>query len=285
MGLLDKLNYRPQKQDEPQAPPPTTPDSAVASGIPTTPEPPVVPPAPPPDPPVTMTQFLEFQRTMTGQLTEAIQALKPAPSPVTEPQIDDVADEDFERAIEAGGAGAAKVVQKRLAAEAERMRRNLISEHIAPLQQFGVHSLSSLALKEVQSLPYFGSYKGEIEEILKSMPPASRTNPEAVKGVYDFVIGRHVGDIVNSEKEALLRNAAIPQKDPNAPPARQTVKGPDGTEVPSPYEVLDASQLGAIGMIYGSTSMSVIDQFCRKNGCRGGWVDYYKKYFAPKTPA
>ena len=183
-------------------------------------KPPDTPPAstdPPATPTfVTMDQFSAFQTTLMSQ----IQSLSNVATPGTEkqpaqtattttlPAIEDVTDEQYNVAVENGGAGAAAIISKRHKADQERMRREMLG-NIQQIQTAGVGAIGSLMKQQLSTLPYYDILKNDIDTALQQMGPTAQISPDAQKVAYEIAVGRNLVKIQQLDREKILREATV----------------------------------------------------------------------------
>jgi hypothetical protein len=200
------------------------------------------------------------------------------PAPLS---IEDVSDEDYADAI-AGNISdkhkAASIVQKRHTAIAKREKADL-QQQLNQLQTVGMGAISNLTAQGLQSKPHYAKYKKEIDAAISQLPPEARVNAEALNGVYNYIIGSHIDEIMSQERETVLRQAA-PRPDTAVPTGRAASPGTASTGIPTPAEALEPLALAAIRDKYGSTSPEAIERFVRSQGQKT-WDDYYTKFLKP----
>ena len=103
-------------------------------------------------------------------------------------------------------------------------------------------------------------------------------NAQALRGVYDYVVGQHIDEILAAEREATLRQAA-PKPDTSTPGGRigsHASSAPQST-APAPHEVLDPLALAAIRNKYGTVD---IEKFVKSQDYQS-WDQYYEKFYKP----
>lgn len=196
-----------------------------------TPEPQSPPEAAAPPAPsyVTVEEFKRMEQQIAGQ-TELLHSLsaaltaqrtaQPAAAPrqaaateMTDAEIDAAVDEGRMTATQA-----ARLIAKR---ENERTLR----EHVDPLRETGLAGLStsakSIALGTLDDagaprMRYYKKYQKEIDSWVERTPAQMRTNPELWQQAHDLVVGAHMGEILEAEREAALRAANAPKPEPTA---------------------------------------------------------------------
>src|SRR5438132_2675718 len=133
--------------------------------------------------------------TSQASLNESLRALAAnraagnAPSPVvTEQPIEDVSDEEIQRAQEEGRP-IGPLMRKAAAAAAERARRSMAAE-VAPVRATGEKSLTAIAKRLArQDMPFYEDVKAELDPVLATLPPASQADPDQLVAAYDYVSG------------------------------------------------------------------------------------------------
>lgn len=250
-------------------------------------EPPVVTASPVVETPavVTKDEFQSFQTTMLEKFDNVTNYfMKQNQSQTTVPTVsvvDDVTDEEYADAI-AGNITdkhkAAAITQKRHEAIAKRSNATLMQE-IEQLKTVGMASIGNLNQQTLSTLPHYKTYKKEIDAAISSLPPEARVNAESLKGVYNFVVGGHLDEILTAERETTLRQAAATQVDNTAPNSRRTTHT-QSSNVPDPTEILPDAAIQAIRFKYGSTGPAAIEKFAQSQGTKD-WESYYNKYYKP----
>ena len=223
----------------------------------------------------------ELQSNVTNFFARQNQPQQTAP--VT-PQIviEDVTDDEYADAI-AGSISdkhkAAAIVQKRHTAIAKRESVQL-QQKIDQLQSVGMGAISNLTAQSLVSKPHYKTYKKEIDAAISQLPPEARVNAQALEGVYNYILGSHIEEIMASERETVLRQAAV-KPDTPAPSGRGSSPAGGATgATPLPSEALDPLALAAIRDKYGSTGPEAIDRFVRSQGQKT-WDEYYTKFLKP----
>jgi hypothetical protein len=117
-----------------------------------------------------------------------------------------VTDEQYNTAVENGGAGAAAIISKRHKADQERMRREMQGS-IQQIQTAGVGAIGSLMKQQLSTLPYYDILKNDIDAALQQMGPAAQISPDAQKLAYDIAVGRNLGKIQQLDREKVLRES------------------------------------------------------------------------------
>lgn len=212
--------------------------AGTISATPTTPEIPGTPsgeqkpgetpaPAPGAQPTfVTMEQFNTFQTTLMSQIQQLSGVAAPgtgtrpqavAPVAPTLPAIEDVTDEQYNTAVENGGAGAAAIISKRHKADQERLRREMLAT-TGQIQEMGVNAIGSLMRQQLSNLPYYDILKPDIDAALAQMGPTGAINPDAQRLAYDIAVGRNLAKIQQLDREKILREhtANVSTGDTNA---------------------------------------------------------------------
>lgn len=143
----------------------------------------------------------EIRDTFSAVVAETRRSQVP---PTASPAIDEVSDDELDRAITTGE-GAAKTLRRLVAAERERIRR----EDVDPLRNYGVGMFSNLTMRQIKGeMPHYERFKKDIDAQLAAMPPETRANPEAVKYIYNSVVGENMGVLIQDEVEKQLRQKA-----------------------------------------------------------------------------
>lgn len=217
-----------------------------------------------------------------GELKVGIEALASrAPQVVTVPGAAPVAaaipitDDEIDQAI-ASGQGVASRVRALIDREVKATADRLLKEHIEPLRNFGVSTLSDLSHRvTMQGMPFYPKYKKEIDERLGQLSPELRANPEAIQMIHDAVVGRHAKEIEAEAADAAVRKA----QEPPAAPAPGTGAAPGaprtGGDIPSLLDV--AGQEGLEALKHKGKGNMNEDALAQSMGYKS-WADYQKQY-------
>ena len=225
---------------------------------PETPETPPVetPPATPAPTFVAADEFRAFQATITGTLQTINEGLRAIQSSrVNEPQreyvppaIEDATDEEIDAAL-ANGSGA-KAFRKAINAGVEKVRRELTAQN-AQLQNVGYSSIGALAAEVAKpKMKYYDrtvngvKIAEKVENYVKQLDPASRTNPGSYIAAYNVVVGENHDAIVAEEVEAALRQARTPSNVPVPPSGSGRTNGSPIEQ--SPEEVFGKEAMDAL---------------------------------------
>ncbi|MFA5234445.1 MAG: hypothetical protein WC390_08615 [Sulfurimonas sp.] len=245
--------------------------------------------AEPASPVVTKDEFQSFQTTMMEKFDNVTNYFMKQNQPQqtvqsTAPVIDDVSDEEYADAI-AGNITdkhkAAAITQKRHEAIAKRSNAQLMQE-IEQLKTVGMASIGNLNQQTLTTLPHYKTYKKEIDQAISQLPPENRVNADALKGVYNYIIGGHLDEILASERETVLRQAATPQTETGKSTTGRTStsRTANASTAPDPTEALPEAALQAIRFKYGSLGPASVEKFAQSQGAKD-WETYYKKYVEP----
>lgn len=224
---------------------------------------------------ITMDQLAQFKADIldtlrTGaQFGSQQQQQQPiGPAQPTPPPIEDVSDEEFDKALRDGGEGAAKIVAKRMKANEERMRRDF-GQQVQQLQTTGLGAIAGLTKQQLASRPFYSRFKKEIDDMVSTLSPEAQINAEALDAVYNLVVGKHVHELVEEGKQVTAAELAKTQ---DIPAAGTRFRDSKGNEIPKPEEVLPSEALDAI-RYKGMTP----DEYYRGRGYNG-WAGYYEEH-------
>lgn len=221
-------------------------------------------PMPTPEPSVSKDQFDALSASV-ARLNETFSSYlefqqRPA-VPMGPPPIEEVSDEEIDRAL-SEGRGAASF-RKMVQGEARRQLQG-----IAPMLQQGIESLSHLSMRSAgrYDQPYAKEYAGEIEKELSRLPVETRANPTAMAEAWNYAYGKvlagHIGDIQQRERETAIRQATAGHPEGRSG-GRVTISTPGGgeMELPSLEDVVGGRELQNILRRHGSA-----DGFARSQG-------------------
>jgi hypothetical protein len=241
---------------------------------------------------VTEEKFTQFQNSMFERLDNVTnyfmtqnKATSTAPSTPEAAKIEDVTDEEYESAL-AGEIPdkrkAAQIVQKRHTAIAKREKVD-IQQQLAQLQSIGIGAIGNLTQQSLVNLPHYKTYQKEIETAIGQLGPADKVNATVLREVYNLVIGRHVDEIIENERKAVLRQQMPSPTDTSPPGGRRTSadsKKQPSSSAPDPTEVLSPEALQTIKYRFGSTGPGAIERFVQSQGEKD-WPSYYDRYYKP----
>lgn len=181
-----------------------------------------------------------------------------------EPEIEDVADEELEQALNSG-TGADKFRKMVQAAE-----KRLMKQHIDPLRAEGHQAIASLVQQTVaNTLPHYKRFEKEITTYMDRLAPAAKANAEAWKIAHDIVVGQHSTELVNEAIEAMKRGGGgAPNVNTPGQNGRASLGQQPGATLTKPPDAEQTEMLANKGVS--------ADQFAMKLGYTG-WDDYMEK--------
>jgi len=199
-----------------------------------------------------------------------------APVAPTVPSIDDVSDDEFEKAVNEGGPGAATVVRKRMKAEAARASQSLAQE-LNTIKSHGLSSIAHLTRSQLQAKPLYARYKKEVDQALDALDPVLQTNPQVLDSVYAMVIGQHAEEIAQEKVQEALRNVPVPTEEPTSKTRYVSKKG---EKIPTPEDVWGKDGMDALESRYQSRSEAAVERFINSQGY-ATWEQYYEEVIKP----
>jgi len=259
MGILHSLANVRYKADEP--PPGGTPP----------PEPPAPPAA------VTREEFLASQQKSDqtlAQLTETLNALRqqlaaPPPRQEAAPTAE-ITPEQYAEAIRTGDGDTAL----RYMRQVEERTTKTANARIAEIEAAGTESIAGvIEATAIATLPYYKKYEKEVKDLIKTMPPQARINPEAQRHAYYMVVGRHTDEITAEERDKAVRAAANPKPDAALAPggSSRSVGASGDSGIVTPHD---------LGGDEAERAMAAVgrdpDRVARGLGY-GSWKDYMEK--------
>jgi hypothetical protein len=211
-------------------------------------------------------EFKQFQATISsalGGINEGLRAIaadRQARSVTPQAPIEDVSDEEIERALSEGRG--AQTFRKMVRAERER----LVREEIAPLRTQGLQAISSLTQDAVLSQKaHYDRFREEINDVIGRTDPTLRTRRETYEAAYRIVVGAHTDELVDEAREAALRGPKEVASEPGGRSGRIAGRGgPTLTVVESMGADSDAALRAK-----GQTG----EDFARRLGYKS-WADY-----------
>lgn len=261
-------------------PPPK--EEPVKSDVPVVPVTPVVPETPPPQF-VKVEDFTNLQASIADLKDNVtnffLRQNAPQGNAPQQIQIEDVTDEQYASAL--AGEVTSKPEMMRIIKtrhNAERMRDKLeLQQQIGQIQSVGLGAIGNLTKQGLKAKPYYDTYKKEVDAAVAKLDPQLQVNAEALDGVYNYVIGQHIGEIVEKERETTLRKAA--ETPPAQAPGRQGGGSSQGAgSVPDVSEVLGKDAVDAIKFKYGGRLDA--DSYARSQGYKD-WGSMYEKIYKP----
>lgn len=112
-----------------------------------------------------------------------------------------------------------------------------LTRQVAEAAQNSVTEESSTSLKHLRvlnrnfaerdpSLKYYGKYKDEIESMIDKLPAKQAAHPDAYKGVYQFVLTKHLDEVFDAEFAERQAKFAATQVDEYGDPLPPTAPAP-----------------------------------------------------------
>ena len=221
-----------------------------------------------------MEQAIAGQRELIASVNQSLQTLaatrqREAATPASPGEMSDA---DIDAAVDEGRmtpVQAARLIAKREAARVER-------DHVAPLRDTGIASMSTFAResalnarddKGTPRLKYYKQYQKEIDGWIEKLPPQARLDPTIYQQAHDLVVGSHMHEILEAEREAAIRAANQPKPEPTAPRTRTGRTNESGT-VPTVEELMGSQAAAALE----GKGMNP-DQFAKRLGY-DSWAKY-----------
>lgn len=182
---------------------------------------------------------VQAQASQIEALVKHGQAAAPAPKadppPKLEPdyEFDDTA---FDKALsEAEEEGEGMTPGQIMKLAIGKLKGDILSKHIAPLQAAGNQALSEMQRQlVVQSgqWPLYGpngnaEVTRKVDEMLAKVDPALKTNPEVLTQIYNAAVGGFMDAIVEAKVEEALRKN-VEGGDEKTPPTPGRAPGPGG---------------------------------------------------------
>ena len=141
----------------------------------------------------------QFNQTLSGMVQNS-------QSQNTSQKEPDLTGADID-AMVANGEGGDRILagmNRTIQSAIDKMRR----EEIDPLRNEGSAAVAQLAKQQMSDkLPHYKTYEKEINEQLSLLSPASQMNPNMIRDAHDFVVGKHVDDIIATTREQAIRQA------------------------------------------------------------------------------
>lgn len=171
----------------------------------------------------------------------------------------EVSDTEFMDAI---NSGTPTVALKKLT---ENIKQSLLREHILPLKEQGLQSISTLVKDAAAShpdMPYFKKFEKQIMELVAAVPINQRADVNTYKTAYAIVAGQNISAIVKEEMEKQLR----------AKDAGDSGQLPNGTSKPS-----NSGGIPTVAELCGADAAAALDA--------NGWTPdiYAQKILHAKT--
>lgn len=117
-----------------------------------------------------------------------------------------VTQEHIDAAIDAGDFRKVAQLQRTMQLEDIREQETRFASQLQQLQQAGSAAISNLVVGRAEKeLPYYNVYRAEIEKFISQMPADARTNAELYKFAHDAVVGAHIDEIKQKEREMAVR--------------------------------------------------------------------------------
>jgi hypothetical protein len=195
-----------------------------------------------------------------------------------EPEILDVDDNDLEASLRDATPGMAKKVRLAVKAEIARELRS-IKQELRQVKEFGVNALGELGERVAKTdMPLLAHPKlgkqirSEIEQMAK-MQPELKSNPRVLKAVHDRIRGENYEMLLQEDREAAVRAAALKAQGSSDPTQLSGRNQPTTPATPTPQELLGINW-----------STEDADSMAAKLG-HGNWEGYAKVILAQRESA
>lgn len=203
----------------------------------------------------------------------------PAPA-VTQPQariVPDVGaiDAEIDDAIANG-----RPVSKLLARRDEIARARLERDVIDPIRAQGGAAIGSMARQAAERLPRYKTYKKEIDQMVadyQAANPAAVVTYEIYDQAHSIVSGRHVDDILSSDREEQIRQGREREAAALLPTGGRVGDEPVEKEPTSLSELLSGDWKREFRSKSRETGNRTEDEELRKAGYKNGFSDYLKE--------
>jgi hypothetical protein len=207
--------------------------------------------------------------------------VQPPVAPAAQPSARMITDEEIDQAVLSGQGAAARIralVDRAVAQATERV----INEHVKPLQEYGVTTLSELSKRVTAGgMKHYDRFKKEIDERLQLLDPAVRANPAVIEMVYHAVVGAHADELTREAAEAAIRQAQESSGDStkakSGTPGTGAGVGNSREAEPVPDVAAVAGQEGLEALAHKGHGGQSADEFARSLGY-ASWADYQKQY-------
>lgn len=237
-------------------------------------------------------QDLETERQTAAIAAGVSAAMKPVieqlatrenstPAPVvTQPQariVPDVGtiDAEIDDAIANG-----RPVSKLLARRDEIARARLERDVIDPIRAQGGAAIGSMARQAAERLPRYKTYKKEIDQMVadyQAANPAAVVTYEIYDQAHSIVSGRHVDDILNSDREEQIRQGREREAAallPTGGSSREELPGKDPTSL---QEILAGDWKRDFRTKSRAVGNRTEEEELRKAGYKNGFPDFLKE--------
>lgn len=237
------------------------------------------------------TQIAELRGQLKerGSLDEALKALQPTqPAAPQEPALQDVPEEDFQKALEDGDtARYHKLMERQRRIDRERTRREVQAESQS-LRQTGGMALASQAKRLAEGAmnpEYVKRFRKDLDAMYSKMTPDQANFPESYEQIYRYVIGEHAEEL---QQEAIQQAMVQAQgQQPSSPSATRGRQAGDG-EPQEPSHTLEtvtrspqrAEEIRDTLRYFGYNGDSPEDQYAQSKG----YKDFEDYCTAENTP-
>lgn len=89
----------------------------------------------------------------------------------------------------------------------EKAAEELIDRKMGPYINTFLSNVEVQAIQAVESQPYYGLLKADVDKLIAQMPPETKAVPGATKAVYDMVVGQNLAKVQEFEKKKAERTA------------------------------------------------------------------------------
>ena len=241
-------------------------------------------PEPKPEPSyITRGEFTQFSTSMremaetvqigiaalqNQQVSNAARFAEPAPAVST----DDADDLTIDNAV-IEGKPIAQTLRRAMAAAGAKIKKELQTESIQPIQDVGLPALAEQAFAIARpQMVHYERYKKEIDAAMRELPISLKARPSIVKSTYDLIIGSHHEELAKEREDEAIRKF---REDPKLAPGgagREVKPSGSAADLPDDKALFGEDALASLRLIQGGRS---IEDIAKRLGYASG--DDYRK--------
>ena len=183
----------------------------------------------------TLSPYVDFDQE--GHVANTKQQFQPQNQPQgqTEEQVMSEWDSLYNGWVEQHGQARASVMLH------TALNQRMMEQNMAPVNELKAENSIDRQMQGMKGSEYFSMLESEITVEVKKLNTKARQNPEAVKTIYDMLLGRKLNEIVEIQlKERLAKKDAIEQQKDKAQ-VEESSKTPE--EPPVDIQTLSASEM------------------------------------------
>ena len=235
---------------------------------------------------VTVDQFNQLTGTvneLAGYFKQAMQpaAAPVAPEPVPVAPTRSVTADQINAAYEAGDYGkGAQLMAKYNSEEVDAKLFDFKQNEFNPIVKSATSTMAAMSQQTTSQFPHYATYKNEVDAAVAQMGTNAAANPENWRLAYDWVVGRHVDDIVAgaaTQRETDARKTQAAHAGAGvSPEGGQPGKEGGPITVKDAYGTDGYNDLRALALRRSLTPEALVQEQYAKSAYKGTYQEYLK---------